>query len=297
MGYVYVLIAVFAGVAKGFLGKKLSADTSSFQRASLYNLLRMAACMGIGLLLCTVQSGIGSLAVAPETLAASVLYGVSTAAMVVSWLLAVQYSAYVMLEVFLVLGTVVPIFGSAILFGEIPALHQVLGVLIICAAVYLMCGYSASLKGKMTARGAAILIVCGVANGVGSLAQKIFSRTASGDSNAAFNFYGYVFAFLALLAVFLTLKTATKEKKEAKPTVTLKICLVIFFLSVFLFVNSFFQTAAAAELAASVLFPMTQGLSLVLSTVMSVVAFNEKASKKSIFGTMMAFVGMVILNL
>ncbi len=301
MGYLYVVIAVFSGVSKGFLAKKLSGRTSTLRQAAFYNLLRMTVCVVIGFLLCTVQSGFGGLVINTPTVGLSLLYGIGTAAMAVSWLFAVQYSAYVMLDIFLVLGTVVPIIGSAILFGEIPSVHQIIGVLILCAAVYLMCGYSNSIKGKLTVKGIAILLVCGFSNGLSGLAQKMFSRSAAetGDINAAFNFYGYVFASITLLLVFLMIKnfSKTEKKPEDSQAVTPKIYLIIVLMSIFLFLNSFFQTAAAAELEASVLFPMVQGLSLVCSTVMSAIAFKERVNARSIAGTVIAFVGMVILNL
>ena len=150
-------------------------------------------------------------------------------------------------------------------------------------------------------KGIAILLVCGFSNGLSGLAQKMFSRSAAetGDINAAFNFYGYVFASITLLLVFLMIKnfSKTEKKPEDSQAVTPKIYLIIVLMSIFLFLNSFFQTAAAAELEASVLFPMVQGLSLVCSTVMSAIAFKERVNARSIAGTVIAFVGMVILNL
>ena len=51
MGYLFILIALFAGTAKGYCGKKTSGYTNSFRDATLANIIRMMLCIVIGFVL------------------------------------------------------------------------------------------------------------------------------------------------------------------------------------------------------------------------------------------------------
>ena len=54
MGYLFILIALFAGTAKGYCGKKTSGYTNSFRDATLANIIRMMLCIVIGFTLILV---------------------------------------------------------------------------------------------------------------------------------------------------------------------------------------------------------------------------------------------------
>lgn len=64
-----------------------------------------------------------------------------------------------------------------------------------------------------------------------------------------------------------------------------------------LFANSFFKTLAAEHLDAILLYPLNQGAALILSTLMSSVCFRERITVKCICGIVIAFVGLLVINL
>ena len=51
MGYLFLLIALLAGVTKGYCGKKTSGYTNSLRDATLANIIRMMLCILIGFIL------------------------------------------------------------------------------------------------------------------------------------------------------------------------------------------------------------------------------------------------------
>ena len=51
MGYIFLLISLFAGTLKGYCGKKTSNYTSSFGNAVFANTIRMLLCILIGFVL------------------------------------------------------------------------------------------------------------------------------------------------------------------------------------------------------------------------------------------------------
>lgn len=48
MGYLLLSIALFAGTAKGYCGKKMGNLAESFQSAAQLNLIRMLLCIAFG---------------------------------------------------------------------------------------------------------------------------------------------------------------------------------------------------------------------------------------------------------
>lgn len=64
-----------------------------------------------------------------------------------------------------------------------------------------------------------------------------------------------------------------------------------------LFGHNFFKTGAAKYLDAAVLFPLSHGCTLMLSSAMAALFFKKKLTAKSIFGLLLIFAAMVIINM
>lgn len=294
MGYLFLLIALLAGAAKGYCGKKTSGYTSGSRDAIWTSIVRMLFCALVGSVL-ILTSGEASLIIpSPKLLLVSMLSGISTAVLVVTWLICVKKSAYMLLDVFLMLGVLIPLTVSGIIFNEAIRPTQWLGIAVLFVAVVIMCSYNNSIKAKLTLSSLLMLLICGIANGVADLSQKLFVKTISDGSVAVFTFYTYVFAALVLwIAYAMTPKTENSANKANSK----KILVFIFVMAVCLFANSYFKTLAAGHLNAVLLYPLNQGCALILSTVMSVVLFKEKFTARSSIGILTAFAGLLIINL
>lgn len=296
MGYLFLSIALLTGAIKGYCGKKTSSAVTGVSGALLANFLRMLLCIVIGFAIICFQKDVSSLKVSPGVLGISLLSGASLSAFVVTWLLSVRKGAYMMVDVFLMLGTVIPMSVSALLFQEKIELNQIIGFAILVAAALVMCSYNNSIKEKMSASAFLVLLMCGITSGVADLSQKIFVKNSDGFSNAVFNFYTYVFSALVIFICYF----AVKGKKDGNETTLKSIKRVFGYISVMslcLFLNSYFKTEAALYLPASILYPMAQGCSLILATAVAAVFFKEKVTAKAVLGISLAFVGMLIMNL
>ena len=188
-GYLFLLMTLFFGTSKGFCGKKISGAVHGVRPALAFNALRMAFCVLIGLVILLITGE--TLAASGRMLGIAALNGVSTAVSVVSWVLAVQYSAYTMLDVFLMLGTMVPAAGGALFLGEVIAPRQLIGLAVLIGAVGLMCGYSSRAKRKLTLRDLPLLLLAGLAGGLCAFTQKLFRYYCAGEPVLTFNFYTY----------------------------------------------------------------------------------------------------------
>ena len=301
MGYLFISIALAAGVTKGYCGKKTSFAIVSNSDSMIMNVLRMVACIFIGFFLILAQNDLASLTPSRDFMLISALSGVTSAIWVVSWLLSVRSGAYMMVEVFLLLGVVVPIIPCYFLFGYEVGTWQIVGIAILLVAVFIMCTYNSSIKGKMSVKAFLLLLLCGFTSGVADFSQKLFTEVApEGATNASFNFYTYVFAAITLLLSYLVLRQVDKKSgtMPRKPLEVVKpIWIYVLIMAACLFTNSFFKTEAARLLDPVKLYPLNQGCAVILSLLMSVIIFKEKINAKCIVGICLSFVALIMINL
>ena len=189
MGYLFLAIALLAGSAKGFCGKRVSRYTATYSDAAFINSLRMVFCAVIGAAIMLIGNGAALSQPTARLILISLLSGASTAAFVILWLVSVKTGAYVMLDVFLMLGVGVTVALCFAFLGEPIRITQVIGFVILVAAAFVMLSYNGSLKGKTSPLKFILLIGCGVANGLTDFSQKLFSKTVSGSSVAEFSLY------------------------------------------------------------------------------------------------------------
>ncbi len=295
MGYLFLTISLIAGATKGYCGKMTSGYVNEYKDAMLANTIRMILCILIGFGMTFIQSGWGAFKVDGTTLWISVLSGVTSSIFVVSWLISVKKGSYVMMDVFMMLGMIVPLVGSSIAYGEIIGLRQWFGLAVLMIAVLIMCSYNNSIKGKMSISSLVLLIVCGISNGLTDFSQKLFIEHTDKITIATFNFYTYVFSAAVLLVFYLVF--SIKEKGESAPSDLKHIAGYIAVMSVCLFGSSYFQTKAAEFLPSAQLYPLSKGAALILSSLMSALLFRERLNVKCIVGMILSFVALLIINL
>lgn len=302
MGYLFLLVSICSGGIKGFVAKKVSNKTNGIKSAVLTNFVRMLFCIPVGLIFVLIDGGIESLAVDKKILGIAALAGVSTSVFIVSWLIAVQKSAYTAVDTFVSMGLLVPILLSLAFYHERISCSQIIGLVLLFAAVILMTLYSNQIKAKLGVLSLLLLLTVGLSNGITDFTQKIFKyNNASGTPASVFNFYIYVFSAVILLAVFLCLK----EKKPAPAELSngekttdwdKRKVLYILIMAIFLFCNTYFKTLASERLPAVQVYPLAQGSALVLSTLMAALFFKEKIKPLCIIGLVVLFTGLLLIN-
>ncbi len=299
IGYLFLSIALLAGVFRGYCGKKISGEIVTLADSLLANSGRMLACIVIGFLFTVIQEGFTALTVSSTVLWISLLSGVCSALFVISWLFAVKESAYMMVEVFLLLGTTIPITLSFIFFNEEIRLIQGIGFIILFIAVYIMSTYNTSLKGKMSAKSLIPLVIAGITNGTADFSQKMFSRLGQGASASAFNLYTCIFAAAVIIIFYIaiSLKNAKSEQNKGNFKILRHIYIYILIMALCLFINSYFKTLAAVHIPSTQLYPLNQSASVILSVLMSSIFFKEKINVKCILCICLAFVALLFINL
>lgn len=296
MGYLFISVALISGAVKGYCGKRTSGFVTQYKDAMFINMVRMLFCIVIGFLMLAAGGSIALLKVDWKTLCITALSGVTTSVFVVCWLISVKRGAYMMLDVFLMLGVLVTLLCSYFAFGEPIRPNQWIGLAVLIAAVFIMCSYSNSIKGKMSVLSFVLLVICGVSNGLTDFSQKLYIHTSEVQNAAVFNFYTYIFSALTLLIFYIFFK-AKDSSGVGSIGILRSIFPYVLVMSVCLFLNSFFKTRAAHYLTSAQLYPLNQGCSLILSSIMSSVLFKEKLTPKCITGLLLSFAALLIINL
>ena len=293
MSYLFLALALFAGAAKGFCGKKSSSVLSGIKDMALANVIRMCICMAVGIIIIALGGNIGQIVPTAKLIAISALSGISTAVFVVAWMVSVRKSAYMLIDVFLMLGVLIPLICGMVFWGEPVKPTQWVGIAVLFAAVVIMCSYNNSIKQKITFSSLIVLIISGVAGGITDLSQKLFVKQLPSFDVGVFNFYTYLFAAVTLL---IACAFMPRDEKISDSKAFIKVIGYITVMAVCLFANSYFKTLASRNLDAVLLYPLNQGAALILSSVMSAAFFKEKLTTKGALGIALSFVGLIIIN-
>lgn len=299
LGYLFLALALLAGVIKGYCGKKSGGTLVLASDAMLVNTVRMLACIIIGVALIALGNDWSSLTLDPTVIWISALSGVCTSLFVVSWLLAIRTGAFMMVDVFLLMGVLIPLVVCAIFFDEPIIPIQWIGIAVLIIAGYVMCSYNAKLKGKMTLKAFLMLLLCAASYGCTDLSQKLFVNLSPVNDNSVFQFYTYIFAALTLVICSLVFRSHEKKTNELRsPIAVVKpIAIYVGVMAICLYANSYFKTAAATYLDAAQIYPLSQGGALVLAMIMAAIFFKEKITLRSIIGVVLCAVALLMINL
>jgi len=293
MGYLFLIIALLAGTTKGFCSKSVSNTVKSAKGTFYISLIRMLLCSVIGFFI-VMAEGLSALKIDASILIITMVSGLSTALFIVTWFFCVRKGAYLMLDVFTMLGVGVTIVLCRIFFDEPVTLTQCVGFILLMLASLIMCSYSANIKGSFTLGNLFLLIICGIFSGMADFSQKWFVYENTTASAGVFNFYTYVFSAIVLIVFFCLINKRGETENEGKSfSVFLKVCLM----ALCLFLNSYFKTLAAKTITSAVMYPLTFGASILLSALMASIFFKEKITFKCFTGMVITFIALIIMNM
>ena len=297
MGYVFLGVALLAGITKAYCGKRTSGYIETAADAMRVSTLRMFFCVLIGTTVLLPSHG-GDLFsnLNGTSLIIAFLSGLSTAVFVVCWILSVKQGAYMLVEIFVMLGVVVPLLLSHWFFGETVTLVHLFGVSLLVLATWLMFAYNRSIKQAATPGRLIVLAISGLANGMVGFSQKWFVSVGQTVTTLEINLLTYFFSFVLLSAALPFFAHRQVRPTAERPSFLKKATPYILLMSVCLLINSYCLTEAAALLEASRLYPLNQGGALLLSTSMSAVCFGEKITKNAVIGIVLAFAGLIVIH-
>ena len=296
MGYIFLAIALLTNNIKGYCGKQMSRYSAKLNDTLLICFFRMLMCIGTSAIILAVTGGFFGLEITSKLIGYAAFSGISTAILVAAWLFAANSSGYMMLEVFQMLGVGVTILMSFVFYREEITVRDLIGFCVLVFAAYLM---HAGTKVKPTLKTLAVVILCGLANGMTDFSQKAFIYSGLDTTTAQFQLCSYVFAAATLILLYTAMTAGKKPEDNDGGAVAIlkKTWYFVLIMAVCLYGNSFFKTEAANYLSAAKLYTLSQGGTMAIGTLMSAFLFKEKLTLKSYASIAITFIGLLIINL
>ena len=207
MEYLMVGLALVFLTVKGYSGKKASVAVRNKGDAFLFNFLRMAFCVAIGIVMVMMEGAIPALRIDGIMALICLLSGISNAALLVGWILAIQKNTMVSVDVGLTISSLLPGLLCFAFFGSPISLPKMIGFALIIVATVILSGGG----GKKVRRdffGVLWLTVAAVGDGLSGFAQQLYNRyfTSTGEGylgreypKSVFLLYTYIFAALVLI--------------------------------------------------------------------------------------------------
>ena len=118
MPYLFLTLALVAGLTKGFAGKRVSRDVTTLYDGFTVNTLRTLFCAAIGLCVALYKVGIAGLALSPAALLVACISSLCMALFSISWLYAYKSEAYVFLSLVTMLASVVTALLGHLVYGD-----------------------------------------------------------------------------------------------------------------------------------------------------------------------------------
>jgi drug/metabolite transporter (DMT)-like permease len=285
-----MVAAIISDGIKGFTGKKISGQLNGLPDALRVGAYRMALCTAISAVV-LLASGTG-LVLSRALILISLMSGITTALMILAWLLAVREGAFVFLDVCSASGVIIPVVMSQLLFGEKVSVVQYGGIALMILSVYLMSGHNRTLKGKPSARLLILLGVLTVSCGLSSLFSKMYTYYIPGGSIAAYNFLTF---FAAAVMIGGVLPFLGVNKGAARVSLW-KITPYVFVMAGTMYTYLYLITQTTAMVPSILLFPLYNGMLLIQSMGLSAILFKEKPTRKGIAGLALTIVSLIIIN-
>lgn len=294
MSYAMLLIILCLMTLKGYCGKKCAGLIVENSDAYLFNFVRMSTCTIIGIVLIAFESSGEYLMIDGRMLLICLASAVANVFFLVGWMFAIERNAMVTVDVTLTIGSIIPALLCALLFSEVILLNKMIGFLLIVIAAMLLSGYNGNKNGGKF--GWVFLIIAALGDGMIGFIQQLYVRYCSIYPKSVFHFYTYLFSGAILLIAFHILKKGIKHNFDFQRTKRPLPYIAI--MSLCMFAVGYLQTLLVDDyqMSSQILYPFIKGGCLITVTIVAMLFFGEKPTKKSIFGTLIALFGVVVLN-
>ncbi|MBP3426659.1 MAG: hypothetical protein J6M47_00160 [Clostridia bacterium] len=247
--------------------------------------------LAMNYLMCTLLSaafaGTAEIFPAQEGLGAALLLGVVSGAMYLGSFLLLQWNicvnGVVLPATFMKLGVLVPTLLSVVLFGETPTAAQVTGFALAVAAIILI----RMERGQGRARHAAGLVVLLLGGGLTDSLSKVYE--VFGAPALEDHYLLYTFAVACLLCAGLALLR--------RQGMTLWDALCGMLIGVPNYFSARFLLLSLSQVPAVVAYPTYSVATIVLITVVGMLAFGERLTRRQKLAMGVILVALVLLNL
>ena len=291
MGYVFVLLAIFANVAKGASSKFVSGNISTVRQNSIFNGVRNVLSMIIALFTVLAVDASSFFTFHPIELVLCGVSGLSMAVFTITWIFAIKGEAYMLVSACSSASFIVPCIFGLLVFKESVSLFEFIAFLIIVLAIAFLLRYNFTLNGRLKIKDAVLLFLVFLSSGLNNAMQKAYTVEVI-DKNVGYHtFYTFAFAALFMLLAAPLFKSANATPCKNIVKSNFKFLLIMAFGNFF---ANYFQGLAAKTVDAIVLYPLISALSLIAGSFMAAVMFKERVTKNCVIGVVLVGIALIL---
>lgn len=298
MPYLFLGLSILANAAKGVVGKKVSKDTSTINDVAFFYGLRMLLCALIGAVLVLIFDGVTGFKIDIRTLIVAAITGVGFALNCMLWVFAQRRGAYVICDVLIVASSIIPIILSYCFYSETISAMDIIGYLIVIVGCFFIVTYNNQINKKVTISLIIIYVLYALAVGFSDFGRKVFQMdSASGVSQLSTNgFTFYSFLFCALTFFIFYLCTFKKQSVKYQKSIFLKELPYVALAAALTYAYSYLLVPASA-IETTILFPLKNGVGLIVNVVIAAFIFREKPTLRLFIGIGITIAAIVIIGL
>ena len=283
---IYLLLAIISSAAMSIVLKLFPVKEGMNRYAIILG--NYLTCVVIGFLLLPEKGLIFH--PEPVTLLCGVLGGVMFFLGLFTQQKSIEVNGAILTSAFTMLGLVVPLLLSILLFGEKPTAMQAAGIVLVIIAVLVINGAKKEEGLNLQIRPILLVFVLLSYGGAGSM-SKIFESVGSRAQDELYIFY--VFVFASVLTAFLM----WSETKIHGKKISGKDFLAGVLVGIPNYFSSALQLAALVGLPAIIVYPTFSTGVIVLVTLVGAIAFKEKPGKRGWIGVGIILAAVLLLNL
>lgn len=189
------------------------------------------------------------------------------------------------------MGLIIPILASAVLFGEIPTMVKIIGILISLGAIIYMNGGGkggdAEEEYNVQKRSYGSLIILLLCGGSEELMNKLFNVFGQMADQEAFIFYTFFFSTILSLGIFFA-KNRSLTKRDMISGIMIGIPNQL---------AATFILKAAGEIPAYIVYPCYSAGVIFVVNLINYLVFKEKLSKRETTAIVAIAAALVLINL
>ena len=227
----------------------------------------------------------------PPVIAFSWLFGLLTGIFQLCYIQAMRCGNISLTVLIVNSGMMIPILVSALFFDEQFGILKLSGILAIHISLFLNTQKNMI---KLNLKWLLFALSAFLANGCLAVCQQIFGKSVWCDERVSFVAWSYLLATIISFIMYFIFSSKQK-RSEFKMN---RFALTYGFLTgVILGIFQILNTKAIATIDAGLLFPVYNGGTLVLTTIMGVFLFKDKLTRKQIASIIVGIIGIILINL
>ena len=235
------------------------------------------------------------LRVSPFTLILAVAFGIITALQQIFNLKAMETGPWSYTSVISSFSTLIPALSGMLFWNENISIMQIFGVILMLASILL----STEFKDGGAKKSIRWMLYCGMTfltTGFIGVMQKWHQSTEYKEELGGFLVIAFAVSFLYSAVNVVFEKAKGRERAEAKVASVSVIPVVIMLVAgICAAVNNKLNLRLSGELPSVVFFPVVNGGNLVLTTLLAVLLFKERLTKKQWTGLVIGMISVLLL--